>query len=254
MVDAGATRGFWIASQPVEYINLADGRTPMMRVHQKVPYHRFDVPYPWSPEFRIEPLGDAHAMVVQGQTCSLYETYDTSFSNGVLLAYSGAHWNLRRPFIPLPPGTPSAMASGLPLYAGMIRWEEVARGSIAHALNWAAPSGSTAQFDFVRPASDTGATAFTGTSRFRLPFGAHLRLRASFDTSRFGPQSTAIAKAMKTYGVYLADSARENELYNAVALDGSNHWDERDLDALDSIHITDFEVLALGPLQRVPGH
>ena len=73
-----------------------------------------------------------------------------------------------------------------------------------------------------------------------------MRLRASFDTSRFGPQSAAIAQAMKTYGIYLADTARENELYNAVPLAGGDPWDRQDLSALDSIHIADFEVLKLG--------
>jgi hypothetical protein len=58
---------------------------------------------------------------------------------------------------------------------------------------------------------------------------------------------------MKTYGIYLADTARDNELYNAAALDGINHWDQRDLASLDEIHITDFDVVALGRVSRVPG-
>ena len=59
---------------------------------------------------------------------------------------------------------------------------------------------------------------------------------------------------MKTYGVYLADTARTDELYDALALDGSNHWNETDLAALATIHLTDFEVLSLGTIERVPGH
>ena len=75
---------------------------------------------------------------------------------------------------------------------------------------------------FVLPASDTDGIVYTGSSAYQLPYGAHLRLRASFDISRFGPQSAAIARAMKTYGVYLADTAKENELYNAIAPDGAD--------------------------------
>jgi hypothetical protein len=251
MTDAGNSSGFWIASDPVEFINLAGPATPTYRVRPKVAYHAFAVPYPWSPEFRVEPLADAHAIVVQTQSCELYESYQTSFSNGTLSAYSGAHWNLRRPFLPLAPGTPSAMASGLSLYAGMIRWEEVASGSIRHALNWAAPAGTVAQWSFVRPASDTDGIPFKGKAARRLPYGARLRLRASFDTSRFGPQSATIARAMKTYGIYLADTAHTNELYNALPLAGSNQWDESDLQSLASIHISDFEVLSLGKIARV---
>jgi hypothetical protein len=49
------------------------------------------------------------------------------------------------------------------------------------------------------------------------------------------------------------DTARDNELYNAAVLDGINHWDQRDLASLDAIHITDFDVVALGRVRRVPG-
>jgi hypothetical protein len=253
MTDAGNASGFWIADDPVEFINLAGAATPTHRVRPKVPYHALEVPFPWSPDFRIEPLSDAHAIVVQTQSCDLYESYQTSFLDGKLSAYSGAHWSLRLPFLPLEPGRPSAMASGLSLFAGMVRWEEVASGSIRHALNWAAPAGTVAQWSFIRPASDTDGIPFKGKGMRQLPYGARLRLRASFDTSRFGPQSTVIARAMKTYGIYLADTARTNELYNAAPLAASNHWDGNDLKSLASIHISDFEVLSLGRISRVPG-
>lgn len=254
MAAAGSTSGFWMAARPVETINIATGATPTFRVRQKVPYHSFGLAYPWQPGFRIEPLSDAHAIVVQVDDCRLYESYDTTFSGGGLSAYSGAVWDLRRPFVPLPPGSPSAMASGLSIYAGMARWEEVASGSIRHALNWAAPAGSVSQWTFVRPASDAEGIAFKGRGGYQLPYGAHLRLHASFDTSRFGPQSAAIARAMKTYGIYLADTAHANELYDAIPLDGSNRWSESDLASLEAIHISDFDVLALGRVERVPGH
>lgn len=252
MVSAGNTGGFWTASTPVEFINVADRSTPRRRVRPKVKYHGFDDPYPWSDAFRIEPLSDAHAIVVDAGTCELYETYDTTYADGDLSAYSGAHWSLRRPFAPLPGGTPSAMASGLSLYAGMIRWEEVRSGHIDHALNWAAPAGTVAQYDYVRPASDTDRLPFKGTSPYRLPYGAHLRLRASFNLSHFGPQSRAIALAMKRYGIFLADTGSDdNALYDAMPLDGKNRWNARDLAALQSIHITDFDVLELGPVFSV---
>ncbi|HLI96054.1 MAG TPA: hypothetical protein VKT72_08210 [Candidatus Baltobacteraceae bacterium] len=252
MVDAGDTGGFWAAADPVEFINIANAGTPRRRVLGKVAYHRFDTPYPWADTFRIEPLSDAHAIVVDTRTCEVYESYQTAYADGTLTAYSGAHWNLRRPFAPLPGGAPSAMASGLSLFAGMIRWEEVQSGHIDHALNWEAPAGTVAQWDYVRPASDTDRLAFKGNSSYQLPYGAHLRLRASFDLSHFGPQSRAIAMAMKRYGIFLADTGSDdNGLYNAMPLDGQNHWDAGDLAALRSIHITDFEVLRLGSVSSV---
>jgi hypothetical protein len=253
MTGAGNSGGFWIAAHPVEFVNVADSGTPKRSVKQKVAYHRFDVPFPWADDFRIEPLSDAHGIVISSPACELYETYDTSFAGGILSAYSGARWDLNGPFVPLAPGNPSAMASGLSVYAGLVRWDEVASGTIDHALNWAAPAGTVTQWTFVLPASDTDGIVYTGSSPYQLPYGAHLRLRASFDISRFGPQSAAIARAMKTYGVYLADTAKENELYNAIAPDGVNRWDESDLAALGSIRISDFDVLQLGRIERVPG-
>ncbi len=254
MKEAGDTGGFWTAATPVEYINIAGADTRLYSVRGKVRWHRFDVAYPWNPAFKIEPLGDAHAIVLDTHECVLYETYDTSFKDGELQAYSGAHWNLREPFKPLPSGAPSAMASGLSLYAGMVKWEDLAHG-IHHALNFAPKAGSTAQWTFVRPASSTDGQPFKGTSQFQIPYGARLRLKPSFDISKFGPQSRAIAQAMKTYGIYVADTGSdENAIYNAMPLDGTNRWDARDLESLNNIHITDFEVLTLGRIDRVPGH
>lgn len=254
-IAAGNTGGFWIASPAVEYANIARKNTPRKTVRQKAPYHRFERGYPWDSSFRIEPLRDAHAIVFDPQACRLYETYDTSFESGTLSAYSGAAWNLRDAFRPLPSGTPSSMASGLSLFAGAVRWEEIVGGEIDHALDWAPPAGTVAQWAFVSPASDTDGIEFRGNGAYALPYGAHLRLKASFDASRFGPEAQAIAHAMKTYGIYLADTGTAgNALYNTGPEGGGNPWDRRDLAALASIHLSDFDVLRLPPEQHVPGH
>jgi hypothetical protein len=253
-IAAGNTGGFWMAADPVEFVNLAVASTPMRSVRQKVPYHRFGSPYPWGDRFRIEPLSDAHAIVLRPSSCELFELYNAAYTAGVLSAYSGARWDLRRPFEPLPPGTPSAMSSGLSLYAGMVRWEEIAAGHIDHALNWAAPAGTVAAWEFVRPASDAEGLPFHGNARYRLPYGARLRLRASFDVRALGPQSRILARAMQRYGIYLADTARANELYDAVALDGSNRWNSADLSTLAAMKLSDFEVMPLPRVLRVPGH
>lgn len=255
MIAAGNTGDFWAAAKPVEYINTSSAATPLVDVRQKVRYHAFAERFPWSSDFRIEPLSDAHAIVIAPATCRLYESYDTSFADGVLSAYSGAVWDLRKPFAPLPAGTPSSMASGLSLFAGMLKWEEVRDGSVLHALNWAAVAGTASQYGFVRPASDTDSLPFKGSGSFEMPYGAHLRLKASFDTTGFGPQSLAIVTALKTYGMYLADTGSDdNALYTAMPLDGRAHWDAHDLASLSRIHVSDFDVLPLGPVQRVPGH
>lgn len=254
MAGAGNTGPFLAEANPKRYVNLASAATPLYTVHPKVPYHRFAEQYPWNVRFKIEPFSDAHGLVVATATCRLYETYETSFDGATLSAYSGAVWDLRKPFVPLAPGTPSAMASGLSLFAGMVKFEEVRSGRIDHALNWAAPANTVSQFEFVRPASDTDWLAYKGSGSYQLPYGARLRLKRTVDISRFGPQSKAIAQALETYGMFLADTAHENTLYTAAPLDGSGGWDASDLASLERLRITDFDVVDVGQVQRVPGH
>jgi hypothetical protein len=249
--QAGDTAPFY-ASTGVERANLATNSTPLLTVQRKVSYHSFPLPYPWASGFYIEPLGDAHAIVVQTQTCRLYESFETTYSGGVLSAYSGANWDLTKPYAPLPPGTPSAMASGLSLFAGMVTWTDYQSGSIRHPLNWAAIVGTVSKSGFVPPASATGSMSFKGSSSYQMPFGAHLRLKASFSTAGWGPQSTMVAQAMKTYGIYLADTGSSgNALYFADASDGSNPWSYSDLSALSKINLSDFDVLTLPAIQTV---
>ncbi|HEV3154842.1 MAG TPA: hypothetical protein VGZ02_13630 [Candidatus Baltobacteraceae bacterium] len=250
-VQAGNTSGFF-ASTGYERVNLASNSTPLLQVHQKTSYHHFPVPYPWRSSFYIEKLVDAHAIVVDTQSCHVYESYDTTYS-GALAAFSGANWSLTKPFVPLAPDNPSSMASGLSLFAGMVQWEDFQSGAIRHALNWAAPDGTVSHWNFVVPASDTGGSGFDGRSSYQIPFGARLRLRASFDTRGWGPQATMVANAMKTYGIYLADVGTSgNGLYFANTVTGQNPWNLGDLSALGKITISDFDVIALPPIQTIP--
>lgn len=254
MIDAGNTAGFY-ASTGDEQPNMATSSTPMKTVVPKVSWHSFPVPYPWAGGFFIEPLSDGHAMVVQTQTCHLYESYNTTYSGGVLSAYSGANWDMTKAFVPLAPGNPSAMASGVPLFAGMVTWSDYQSGAITHPLNWAAVAGTVSQWGFVSPASDTDGLTFKGSSSFQLPYGARLRLRASFNTEGWGPQASMVAQAMKTYGIILADTGSSgNALYFANEPNGSNPWSDVDLAALGSINLSDFDVLTLPEIQAVPGH
>jgi len=254
MTTAGNTAGFY-ASTGVERPNMASNGTPMTTVVPKVSYHKFPVQYPWTSGFFIEPLSDGHAMVVQTQTCHLYESYNTTYSGGVLSAYSGANWDMTKNFVPLSPGNPSAMASGVPLYAGMVTMADYQSGVITHPLNWGAIAGTVSQYGFVSPASDTDQLTFKGSGSYQLPYGARLRLRASFNTAGWGPQASMVAQAMKTYGIILADTGSSgNALYFANAPDGSNPWSNVDLAALGSIKVSDFDVLTLPAIQAVPGH
>jgi hypothetical protein len=253
VIQAGDRFGF-DASTGVERVNLATDLTPLHKVQPQVDYNHFPILYPWESGFFIEPLGDRHAMVVQTQKCRLYESYSTTFADGTLRAYSGANWDMTKRFAPLAPGRTSAMASGLSLFAGMVRWEDYQSGSIRHALNWDGIAHTVSQYGFVRPASDTDRLPFYGSSSYQLPYGAHLRLRPSYSTAGWGPQARMVAIAMKTYGIYLADTGTGfNSLYFANAADRTNPWDPHDLASLSQIKVSDFVVLKLGRIGSVHG-
>jgi hypothetical protein len=161
----------------------------------------------------------------------------------------GANWDLTKPYAVLPPGAYSGMASGLSLFAGLVRWEDYQSGAIKHALNFSGTYGSVTQHKYVSPASSTDQNGST-PGAYDLPYGAHLRLKASFSTAGWGPQATMVANALKTYGMYLADAGSANGFYFANAPDQSNPWNAGDLGIMWSkLHITDFEVLSLPPIR-----
>jgi hypothetical protein len=157
------------------------------------------VRYPLGGKVRIEYGSDRHAIVVDRSTCRLYETYDTHHMNGRWTAGSGATWSLtgnklRRK------GWTSADAAGLPIMPGLLRWDEVKRGHVDHAIRFTAPYTSR---HFIWPARHE---AGSKSSLAYPPMGARFRLKASFPISRFRPDVQVVLRAMKTYGLILADN------------------------------------------------
>ncbi len=181
--------------------------------------------------------------------------YNTSYSSAsnTLSAYSGANWDLTKPFVPLQAGAPSSVASGLSMFAGMVKWEDYQSGSINHALNWAAIGHTVSNWNYVLPASSTDGLSFAGSSSYQLPYGAHIRLKASFSTAGWGPQATMVANALKTYGAFLTDTGSSgNALYFGNASDGSNPWNSSDLGSLHKLTLSDFDVVNLGRFEPSP--
>jgi hypothetical protein len=156
----------------------------------------------------------------------------------------------------LAPGTASATASGLPAFPGLIRWQEVHAGHINHALFLSVPGGAVQRYGFVRPASDTDQAGDPQSvdTVDALPYGAHLRLKANFDTSGWtGSEAKVVAAALKQYGCFVGDTGG----YFALAPDNDGWVNYNDLKQLDALKVTDFEVVAppVGTgLMRVPGH
>lgn len=181
--------------------------------------------------------GDRHVLVLDQGGCWLYELYSAGLRNGVWYAGSAAIWDMtideQRPYT-----WTSADAAGLPVFVGLVRYDEVTAGAINHAVRFTVP---TTQEAFTPPASHWASST---TDPNAPPMGMRMRLKASFDISGFSPANQVILTALKKYGMILADNG------SAVYISGmpDNHWNNNDLDALKSITASSFDVVLMNPL------
>jgi hypothetical protein len=201
-------------------------------------------PYPIPPGAPVEggagSSGDRHVLVVQSGTCKLYEMYSAYLNaDGSWNAASGAVFNLRSNRL-RPNGWTSADAAGLPIFAGLIRYDEIQRGYINHAIRFTAPA---TQAGFIHPATHF---ASSSTNPDLPPMGLRLRLKASFDISHFPRVARIILAAMKRYGLILADNG--SPWYFQGATDP--RWDDAALDTLKAVPGSAFEVVQTGPILR----
>ena len=181
--------------------------------------------------------GDRHVLVLDNGNCFLYELYNSSVNpNGTWNADSTAVWDLlsneQRPYT-----WTSADAAGLPVFPGLVRYDEVAAGKIQHAFRFTLPKTSAA---FTPPASHWAATSSDPTSP---PMGMRLRLKSSYDISSFDTQMQVILTAMKTYGLILADNG--SALFVTGASD--SRWGS-DLESLKTVPAAAFEVVQMNPV------
>jgi hypothetical protein len=201
-------------------------------------------PYPIPPGAPVEggagSSGDRHVLVVQSGTCKLYEMYSAyPNADGSWNAASGAVFNLRSNRL-RPNGWTSADAAGLPIFAGLIRYDEIQRGYIDHAIRFTAPA---TQAGFIHPATHF---ASSSTNPDLPPMGLRLRLKASFDISHFPRVARIILTAMKRYGLILADNG--SPWYFQGATDP--RWDDAALDTLKTVPGSAFQVVQTGPILR----
>lgn len=181
--------------------------------------------------------GDRHVLVLDNGNCFLYELYNSSVnSDGSWNADSTAVWDLlsdeQRPYT-----WTSADAAGLPIFPGLVRYDEVAAGKIQHAFRFTLPRTSAA---FTPPASHSAANTGDPTAP---PMGMRLRLKSSYETSGFSAQMQVILTAMKTYGLILADNG--SALYVTGVSD--SRWGS-DLDSLKTVPASAFEVVQITPV------
>ena len=178
--------------------------------------------------------GDRHVLVLNNANCFLYELYNASpNSDGSWNADSTAVWDLlgneQRPYT-----WTSADAAGLPIFPGLVRYDEMAAGKIQHAFRFTLPQTSAA---FTPPASHWAATSSDPTAP---PMGMRLRLKSSYDISAFSSQMQVILTAMKHYGLILADNG--SSLFVTGVSD--SRWGS-DLDSLKTVPASAFEVVQM---------
>ncbi|MFN8105825.1 MAG: hypothetical protein U0U69_15330 [Acidimicrobiia bacterium] len=183
--------------------------------------------------------GDRHAIGVDVDNCRLYELYRAFPTGGAWHADSGTSWDLRSNAL-RPENWTSADAAGLPIFPGLVRYDEVASGRITHALRFTVQRSQKAH---IWPATHH---ASSSTDPNRPPMGLRVRLKASYDVSRFRGQARVILEALRTYGMIVAD----NGTSWFVGGTSDPRWDDTDLDQLKSVPGSAFEAVDTGPLRR----
>jgi hypothetical protein len=178
--------------------------------------------------------GDRHVIVLDRARCVLHELYAAHPVDGGKRwrAGSGARWNLRSNRL-RPRGWTSADAAGLPILPGLVRYDEVRRGRIDHALRITVPRTRRA---FIYPARHFA-------SDLRAPslpaMGQRVRLKQGFDLSSFPRQSRVVLRALMQYGALVADNGSAWHVSGAP----SPRWNDDDLHSLHRLRGRDFEVV-----------
>jgi hypothetical protein len=203
-------------------------------------------PYPVPANAAVEggpaSTGDRHVIVFDPAHCRDYELFAARPSGGGWQAGSGAVFDLRGDAL-RPAGWTSADAAGLPILAGLVRYDEVAAGQVDHAIRVTVPRSRNS---YLWPARHA---ASSSSDPALPPMGLRLRLKASVNVSGLPAQARVVARAMQQYGVIVADNG--SPWYISGAPD--QRWSNDALHALDGLHGSDFEAVDTSGLMVNPG-
>jgi hypothetical protein len=196
-------------------------------------------PYPIPPDAKVEAGGDRHVLVVDAETCTLYELFDArkDTDGSGWTAGSGAVFDLSSNAL-RPDYWTSADAAGLPILPGLVRYDEAVAGAIRHAIRFTA---SPTQKAFIHPATHY---ASSSTDPALPPMGLRIRLKAGFDTSTYPSYARTILEAMKRYGMILADNGGDWYFQGEMGA----AWDDDVLNALKNVQGSNFEAVYTGEL------
>jgi hypothetical protein len=201
-------------------------------------------PYPIPPDAPVEggpdAGGDRHVLIVQAGSCRLYELFDAHREAAGWRAGSGAVWDLRSNRL-RPAGWTSADAAGLPILAGLVRYEEVARGRVDHAIR---VTVDRSQASYLWPARHQAGQADPSLP----PMGLLLRLKAGIDIGGFPHQARVILQAMRTHGLVVADNGASGFIGGVP----DERWDNDALHQLGRVTLADFEAVDTARLRVSP--
>ena len=179
--------------------------------------------------------GDRHVVTVRRGTCDLIELYAAERvrdSSGRVVAWraaAAARWDLSSTRL-RPAGWTSADAAGLPILAGLLRWNEVRDNMIDHAIRFTTDVTSRRHLWPAR--HDAGSTS----NRAYPPMGARFRLKSSYSAARLSPKARIVVRAMKKYGLVLADNGSPWFFQG----EQNGHWPERLIEDLKTIPASAF--------------
>jgi serine/threonine-protein kinase len=188
---------------------------------------------------------DCHFIVVDNGQGKLYEAWGANYDGNALSANILAVWDLNKVYPASGRGDQctSADAAGYPIAPLLFNADELAQGHIDHAIRFILPNNEIRPGVFVHPATHAGGPSGSASAP---PYGAHLRLKASYDLSQLKPAARVVAAAMQKYGMFLADGGN-------IALTAQSDQDTQtkyaDVDFgsqdLSSLKVTDFEVVTM---------
>lgn len=219
---------------------VVSGDTPPVDVSFQEADESDAEPWPVPPGAPIEggasSSGDRHVLVINRDAWTLHELFAAYPEGDGWRAYSGAIFDLSSNAL-RPAGWTSADAAGLPIFPGLVRYDEVVeQGEIRHALRFTV---SRTRRAYLAPARHY---ASSNTDPDLPAMGMRVRLKAGYDISGFPPQARVVLQALKTYGMIVADNG--SDWYISGAPDA--RWDDDQLNALKSVPGSAFEVVRMG--------